>query len=159
MGTARAGNRARTWAAAPGPLNGEWGSTALGGDIHRPPVGYFFLIGPTLMAHSHSGWGSEHGSLNSPKSWADGIICNAHTFLTFGCRWASYLPVSPSALLVLPPQPEKAMRNTRLSCSSISYKLTLSSRHVFDPWPPVEEHGAVMVHVQKSHLLLFLAQN
>lgn len=38
-------------------------------------------------------------------------------------------------------------------------KLTLSPRHIFDTSPPVEEHGAMMIHMQKCHLLRLLAQN
>lgn len=132
-------------------LNGDWESAVLGGDINRPR--YCFCLDEEWLAHSRFGWGSEYSSLNSPKSWADGINWNAHIFHTFASRWASYLPVSPSALFILTPQQKKNW-NTR--CLR---KHTLSSRHIFDPWPPVEQHRAMMVHMQKSDLFLFLAQN
>lgn len=129
-------------------------ATGLGGDTNRPCTGcYCFCLDKKWLAHSCSGWGSEYSSLNSPKSWADGINWNSHIFHTFGNRWASYLPVSPSALFMLSPQQKK---NRNIRCL---WKHTLSSRHIFDPRPPVEQHSPMMVHMQKSHLFLFLAQD
>lgn len=37
--------------------------------------------------------------------------------------------------------------------------LTLPSRNILDPCPPVENHGAVMIHMQKGQLIVLLPQN
>lgn len=37
--------------------------------------------------------------------------------------------------------------------------LTLPSRNILDPGPPVENHGAVMIHMQKGQLIVLLPQN
>lgn len=66
-------------------LNGDRESAGLGGDTNRSCIGCdCFCLDKEQLAHSCSGWGSEYSSLNSPKSWADGIKWNAHVFHTFG---------------------------------------------------------------------------
>lgn len=38
-------------------------------------------------------------------------------------------------------------------------ELTLSSSHILDSGPPVEDHGGVVVHVQEGHLVVLLPQD
>lgn len=146
--------RARTWAAAPDLA--EWRAMEHWSGWSYIQTLYRMLLlpfGHILLAHSCFGWGSVYSSLNSPKNWADGINWNAHCFHTFGTRWALYLTVSRSASYILSPHHKK---NCNTRCL---WKHTLSSRHIFDPWAPAEQHSAMMVHMQKSHPFLFLAQD
>lgn len=48
--------------------------------------------------------------------------------------------------------------NHRLVCSNVA-TLTLASCHVFDPSPPVEDHGAVVVDMQERQLTVLLPQD
>ena len=37
--------------------------------------------------------------------------------------------------------------------------LTLTARYELDTQPPVDDHGAVMIHVKKRHLIVLFAQD
>lgn len=47
----------------------------------------------------------------------------------------------------------------QLCCTLHFRELTLSSGHIFDSRPPVEDHGGMVVHVKKGDLVVLLPQD